>query len=67
MRYDINVLIRDLPEDADNIINTIALLRGKRKWEITREALIEYADRHKVEIARLVSKRTTRDERTPSK
>lgn len=52
-KSDLNILIRDLPDEADRTINTLATLRGKRKWEVVREALIEYHEKHRSDIARL--------------
>ena len=53
MSKDLNILIRDLPPECDRTLNTLATLRGKRKWEITREALIEYAEKHRQDITKL--------------
>jgi hypothetical protein len=53
MPHDVNMLLRDIPEETDRILNALAFLRGKRKWEITRAALIEYASKHKGEIEKL--------------
>lgn len=50
---DINILVRDIPKETDRIINTISRLRGVPKWEITREALIEYAKNHQKDIIKL--------------
>jgi hypothetical protein len=49
--YEANVRIRDLPRSADRIINTLASLRGVNKWELIRDALVEFAENHKGEIA----------------
>lgn len=49
-----NIRIQDLPPEVDRIINSICAARGKFKWEIVREALIEFADNHKEEVIRLV-------------
>jgi hypothetical protein len=48
--YDANVRIQDLPRSADRIIGALALLTGRNKWEVVRDALIEYADRHRHEL-----------------
>lgn len=55
---DLNILIRDLPPEANHVLNTLATLRSTSakpvyKWEVIRDALIEYADKHKHEIATL--------------
>ena len=49
--YDANVRIQDLPRSADRIIGALALLTGRNKWEVVRDALIEYAERHRHELA----------------
>jgi len=48
--YDANVRIQDLPRSADRIIGALALLTGRNKWEVVRDALIEYADNHRHEL-----------------
>jgi hypothetical protein len=53
MPHDINVLLRDIPEDTDRILNALAFMRGVRKWEVTRDALVEYAKRHKGDLEKL--------------
>ena len=50
---DVSVLIRDLPLEVNRMLNALALVRGINKWEVTREALIEYAKRHHSELAKL--------------
>lgn len=49
--YTANVRIKDLPKLTDRIITTLAILRDVDKWEIVREALNEYAEKHKSEIS----------------
>lgn len=41
-----NIEIRDLPIKVVRQLNALAQLRGLRKWEIIREALIEYVCHH---------------------
>lgn len=54
---DRNYLIRDIPHEVDHILNTLATMRGIRKWEIVREAMVEYAKNHRDNIAKLASLR----------
>lgn len=61
---DRNYLIREMPNDADNILNTLATLRGIRKWEIVREAMVEYAKNHKKDMVTLAQARTKPTPRT---
>lgn len=49
--YTANVTVRDLPKHADTIITALAVLRHKNKWELVRDALVEYAENHKHELA----------------
>ena len=58
MTKDIGILIRDLPNETNRTLSTLATLRGKRKWEIIREALIEYADRHRLDIVKFVKEKS---------
>jgi hypothetical protein len=44
--YDANVRVRELPRKSDRIINTIAARRGVNKWEVIRDAIVEYAEKH---------------------
>lgn len=46
-----NIRVRGLTRHLDNILNTLASLRGVHKYELIREALEEYVNRHKHEIA----------------
>lgn len=48
--YTANIRIRDLDRDVDLNIEWNAIMQGKMKWEIVKEALEEYAARHPVEI-----------------
>ncbi len=48
--YEANVRIKELPRSVDNLINTLASIQGRMKWEVVRAALIEYVENHKHEI-----------------
>jgi len=48
---DRQYLIRDLPAEADKILNVLASVRQQPKWMIVRDALVEYAKRHRKDIA----------------
>jgi hypothetical protein len=48
--YDANVRVRDLPRQTDYIITLLAVSQNKPKWEVVRDALVEYAENHKGEI-----------------
>ena len=54
---DRNYLLRDVPVETDDVMNTLATLRGLRKWEIIREAMIEYVKNHKGEVGKLARER----------
>lgn len=49
--YEANVRIQDLPRSVDRIIGALALLTGRNKWEVVRDAMIEYANNHKAELS----------------
>jgi hypothetical protein len=49
-----NLEIKDLPLDTDRILNTLAVVRGMTKRDIVKEALNEYAFKHKDDIAGLI-------------
>lgn len=51
--FNLNVEIKDLPQDINHILNTIAMLEGKFKWQVVRDALIAYAESKKKEIPKL--------------
>ena len=53
--YEANVRIRDLPRSTDKILSLLAEAKNKPKWEIIKEALVEYADNHKGEIMEAVN------------
>jgi hypothetical protein len=48
--YTRNIEIKDLPMSSNNILNTLARLRGVTKIVIVREALVEYAKNHLQDI-----------------
>lgn len=49
--YEANVRVKDLPRKADNILNALAAVKGRMKWELVRDAIVEYAENHKHELA----------------
>lgn len=51
--YEANIRVRDMPRAADRILSTLAGIRGVTKWEIIRDALVEFAEKHKHEIAEM--------------
>ena len=51
-KKDLNILIRDLPLHTDNLLNALAGIRRVSKWFIIREAMIEYAEKHKSDLPR---------------
>ena len=53
--YDANVRVRNFPRSADTVLNMLAARRGQLKWEIVRDALIEYAELHECEITERAS------------
>lgn len=53
--YEANVKVRDLPRRSDNIITALAALHNRNKWELVRDAIVEYAENHKHELASVVS------------
>ena len=44
--YTANVRIRELPRWVDNELNRQATMQQKDKWEIVRDALVFYGQRH---------------------
>jgi len=44
--YTANIRVRDLPKDVDDALNAIASRQGRPKWEVVRQALIEYVERN---------------------
>ena len=51
--YTANVEIRNLPLEANRVINALSKLTGKTKATLIREALVEYANNHRGDIVRL--------------
>lgn len=43
-----------MPVEVNEFLNKLCVLRGIKKAEIIREALLEYAERHKGDIAKWV-------------
>jgi hypothetical protein len=39
-----------MPHSANTVLTLLAKLRGVRKWEVVRAALLEYAEQHVSEI-----------------
>jgi len=52
--FNLNVEIRDLPIEANKVLDIIARLRGIRKRDVIRQALVEFADRHQKEFLHLL-------------
>lgn len=52
-KKDLNILVKGLSGRANRILDTLATLRIHPKHQVIRDALEEYADRHKDEIPRL--------------
>lgn len=48
--YEANVRIKDLPRRTDNIMNALAAVQGRNKWELVRDALNEYVNNHSHEL-----------------
>ena len=49
--YEANIRVRDMPRATDRILNALASMRGQSKWELVRDALKEFAENHKSELA----------------
>jgi hypothetical protein len=52
---NINIEIKDLPEETNRILNVLAKISGSNKTVVIRSALIEYASNHKDEIMAFVT------------
>jgi len=50
-----NVRVRALPRSVDSELNKIAVHTERLKWEVIRDALMEYAERHKVLVVEKAS------------
>lgn len=48
--YDANVRIKDLPRKTDTLLSALAAIQKRSKWEVVRDAIVEYVDRHKAEL-----------------
>ena len=46
--YTANVRVRDLPVHVNNMLDAIATAQGRPKWAVVRDALIEYAEKHRI-------------------
>lgn len=57
---DQNIEVNHLPRRVDNLLKTLAHLRGSTKKALIREAIIEFVDRHKGEIVATVGGGTKR-------
>lgn len=51
-RKDLNILIRNLPVETNLVLATLAVRRGVPKWQVIRDALIEYAHRNSIKLER---------------
>jgi predicted DNA-binding protein len=47
---NINIEIKDLPQETNKILNILAKISGSPKSGVIRSALMEYASNHKDEI-----------------
>lgn len=56
--FNLNIEIADLPKDVNIVIEMLRAARGVTKKAIIREALIEYAQRHKGDIVKQVGKKS---------
>jgi hypothetical protein len=48
--YEANIKIKDLPRRVDSLLNAIAAIQNRMKWEVVRDAMIEYAQNHRHEL-----------------
>ena len=53
---DRNVEIKDLPVVTEEILNTLHKMRGIKKKDLIREALIEYGENHKKDIVEMAKR-----------
>lgn len=60
--YTRHIEVRDLPIASNNLLNTLARIRGIPKWKLVREALVEYVERHKDEINIIVGTATEKND-----
>ena len=54
--YNANVKVRGLPRKTDQVLEALASLRGLYKWQIIKEALVEYANNHEKDVLRLINR-----------
>jgi hypothetical protein len=48
-----NMEIRELPASTNNLLATLAKVRGCHKWEVVRDAMVEYVKNHASEIRQM--------------
>lgn len=53
-----NVELKNIPLAVDKILNMLSAATGKTKLALYREAIIEYAERHKGDIAAVAERQT---------
>ena len=49
-KKDLNILIKDLPIEVDDYLNTLAAWSRRSKWMVIRDALCEYVEKHKKDL-----------------
>jgi hypothetical protein len=49
-KKDLHILIKEFPVLADDVLNVLSATRRVPKWQVIRDALIEYASKHTVDI-----------------
>lgn len=54
-----NVELKDIPLSVDKVFNMLSAVSGKTKISLYREALIEYAENHKKDLAEFTNNLTT--------
>lgn len=52
--FTANVEVKDIPTEANRIINALCKLDGKPKWKHIRQAIIDYAEKHRSTAIRLL-------------
>jgi predicted DNA-binding protein len=51
---NINIEIKNLPEETNRILNVLAKISGSNKTTVIRAALIDYAENNKAKIMQFV-------------
>ena len=46
----LNIEVKDLPLEVNRVLNILSTIKGIKKSEIIREALIEYAEKHNPQV-----------------